>query len=82
MTKIKNEHLHFHICENKKHNPQYSYEALDYMNTSIGGYNNLIANGELKTLEERKQYFADKPIGKMTAQDEEVWNIILDFIKR
>ena len=82
VMKIKNEHLHFHICENKKHNPQYSYEALDYMNTSIGGYNSLIASSELKTLEERKQYFADKPIGKMTAQDEKVWHIILDFIKR
>ena len=81
VMKIKNDHLHFHICENKKHNPQYSYDALDFMNSSIGGYNYLIANNELKTLEERKAYFADKPIGRMTEQDHTVWNIILDFIK-
>ena len=81
VMKFYNSHLMFYICEGKKHNPNYSQEGLDFMNMAIGGYNNLLAKGELKTLEEKKQYFADKPIGKMTAQDENVWNKILEFIK-
>ena len=81
VMKLNNPHLHFLICEGKKHNPNYSQEGLDYMNMAIGGYNSLLAKGELKTLEEKKQYFSDKPIGKMTAQDKDVWNKILEFIK-
>ena len=82
VTKIKNSHLEVHTYEGKKHNPNYSKEALDFMNTTMGGYYQLLSDGQLTTLEERKQYFSDKPIGKMTAQDEEVWKIILDFIER
>lgn len=81
VMKYNNPHLKFYICEGKKHNPNYSKEGLDYMNMAIGGYNSLLAKGELKTIEEKKQYFSDKPIGKMTAQDDAVWNKILEFIK-
>ena len=80
VMKLNNPHLSFDICEGKKHNPNYSLEGLDFMNMAIGGYNSLLAKGELKTLEEKKQYFADKPISKMTAQDEVVWKKILGFI--
>lgn len=79
--KIKNSHLKLYTYENKKHNPNYSKEALDFMNMTMGGYYQLLREGKLETLEERKKYFSDKPIGKMTAQDNDVWKIILDFIK-
>ena len=45
----------------------YSTEALEKMNTWIGTYNRLIKEKQLKTTEEKKAYFADKPIGEMTA---------------
>ena len=51
------------------------------MNMAMGGYFQSLRDGKLTTLEERKQYFADKLIGKMTDQDKDVWKIILDFIK-
>ena len=66
---------------NKRHNPQYSYEALRTMNAWIGGYNQLVSEKQLNTLEERKSYFADKPIAQMTEQDPEIFNKIIRFIE-
>lgn len=81
VAKIKNPCLRIYTYEGKKHNPNYSKEGLEYMNMAMGGYFQSLRDGKLTTLEERKQYFADKPIGKMTDQDKDVWKIILAFIK-
>ena len=67
-------------AEHKRHNPQYSAEALEMMNEWIGGYNRLIREKQLTTAEEKKAYFADKPIGRMTAQDPAVYEEILRLI--
>lgn len=68
-------------AEHKRHNPQYSAEALETMNEWIGGgYNRLIREKQLTTAEEKKAYFADKPIGWMTAQDPAVYEEILRLI--
>ena len=80
VMKLGNPNIKVLTYEGRKHNPNYSMAAVEFMNESIGGYNSLVAKGELKTLEERQAYFADKPIGKMTEQDPKVWNNILNFI--
>ena len=49
---IANPNVRVITVENKKHNPQYSKEALDTMNAWIGGYNRLIQEKKLQTLEE------------------------------
>ncbi len=67
--------------EQKKHNPQYTKEALDNMNAWIGEYNRLVKEKTLETLEEKKAFFSDKPIGRMTAQDPAVYEEILRFIE-
>ena len=67
--------------EGKKHNPNYSMDAIKNMNTWMGQYFSLIRQGELKTLEERKNFFLDKPISKMTEQDPEIMDLVLDFIR-
>ena len=36
---------------------------------------------QLETPEARKEYFSDKPIGRMTEQDPAVWDEIISFIK-
>ncbi len=81
VMRLNNPNLSFKIVEGKKHNPNYSYDAIKNMNEWMGGYFNLINKGELKSLEERKNYFSDKPIGKMTEQDKEIWELILHFIR-
>ncbi|MBR4768801.1 MAG: alpha/beta hydrolase, partial [Lachnospiraceae bacterium] len=56
-------------AEGKKHNPQYTSEALAAMNAWIGGYSRLVKEKKLRTPEERKAYFADKPVDRMTDLD-------------
>ena len=80
VMKINNPHLSFKIVTNKKHNPNYSSDAIKNMNEWLSQYYSLISKGELKNIEEKKNYFLDKPISQMTHQDEEIWDVILKFI--
>ena len=80
VRKMNNPNVRVIAVEGKKHNPNYSAEALETMNAWMGEYNRLIAAKELSTPESRKGYFADKPIGRMTAQDSAVFGEILRFI--
>ncbi len=66
--------------QNKKHNPQYTPEALSLMNGWVSGYYRLMRENKDVTLEERKAFFTDKDIAKMTAQDPAVFDEILRFI--
>ena len=67
--------------ENKSHLPHYTKESLDTMYSWIGQFNRKVAAKELVTLEQKKDYFANKPIADMTGQDPEVFKMIFDFIK-
>ena len=80
VIKAANPNIRSVTVNNKKHNPQYSFEALRKMYAWIGEYNRLTKTKQLTTLEERKGYFADKPIAEMTEQDPEILAKILDFI--
>ena len=64
----------------KKHNPNYTKEAVDLMTNTINRYNALIADKTLDTLEKRQEYFKDITAFDMTTQDENVWSIIFDFL--
>lgn len=81
VAKLNNPHIVIHAVENKKHNPNYSMDALIFMNNSMYGYNKLLSENKEATLEQRKEYFKDKPIEKLTAQDPDIFKLILDFIK-
>jgi len=81
VQKINNPNIKLVTVENKKHNPQYTLEALNTMNLWIGEYNRKVNEKHLETIESRKAYFEDKPIGRMTEQDPEVYEEILRFIK-
>lgn len=77
--KINNPNLSFKIVDGKKHNPNYSIDAINYMNAWMGEY--FMRQDELRTKEDKQNFFADKPIAKMTEQDPEIMGLILDFIK-
>ena len=81
VRKIGNPNVRVITAEHKKHNPQYSTEALETMNAWIGGYERLLREKQLETPEARKAYFADKPVARMTAQDSAVYEEILRFIE-
>lgn len=81
VEKAGNPNVRLITVNNKRHNPQYSADALRTMNAWIGGYNKLISEKQLNTLEERRAYFADKPIARMTEQDPEIFDKIISFIE-
>lgn len=78
--KLGNPNVRVITVEGKQHNPQYSREAVAAMNAWIGEYQRLIGARQLTTPEEKRAYFADKPIGAMTKQDPAVYEEILRFI--
>ena len=78
---LNNPNLSFLIVNNRKHNPNYTDEAVKYMNDTFATYQKLIRNKILDTDEKRIKFFEDKSILKMTEQDKSVINTILEFIK-
>lgn len=80
VLKLHNPNVKVITFEHKKHNPQYTDEALALMNAWVGEYTRLVREKKLETPEAKKAFFADKSIGRMTAQDPAVYKEILDFI--
>ncbi len=76
-----NERLEFLVEEDKKHNPTYTTEALAFMRNSFAEYERLVKDGTLKTDEEKRAFFSDKPAAKMTVQDPRVMDRVVQFIK-
>lgn len=80
VQRIDNPNVRLITVEHKKHNPQYRLEALETMNAWIGAYERLVREKQLVTLEQKRAYFADKPIARMTEQDPAVYAEILRFL--
>ena len=59
-------------------NAKLDYDEYNYSDAIIDG---TVNNENIMSDEERKNYFLDKPISKMTEQDEEIWELILNFIQ-
>lgn len=76
-----NDNLSFLTVDGRKHNPNYTPEALAFMQESFGTFNRLVAEGKLQTLEEKRAFFAERPAAKMTVQDDAVMGEVVRFIK-
>ena len=81
VLKLGNQNLRVVTLQRKKHNPQYTDEALARMNEWIGEYSRLVQAKELVTLEAKRAYFADKPVSRMTEQDPAVCEEIFRLIR-
>jgi hypothetical protein len=81
VQRLGNPNVRVVTVEHKKHNPQYTVEALETMNAWMGEYYRLIETKQLPTLEDRQAYFAGKPVTRMTMQDHAVYNEIVRFIE-
>lgn len=79
--KIDRPNLHFRLEYNKAHNPHYTEEAVEYLNSFFFEYQKGIASGKLDTFEKKKAYMEKADIVKMTQQDTDVWAEILDILK-
>lgn len=81
VEQIKNTNIKTIKLENRKHNPNYTEAAINYMNEVFGKYNSLTSEGKIKTDEDRINYFKDVSLAKLVEQDQDISAQILDFIK-
>lgn len=66
----------------RKHNPNYTEDAVFYMNEVFGQYNYLVKKKKIKTDEEKVNYFKDVSLYRLTAQNEDLFDQIDSFIKK
>ena len=66
----------------RKHNPNYTETAINYMNEVFGEYNRLAKYKKFQSDEERIAYFKDVSIEKLTEQDEALFDEIDSFISK
>lgn len=81
LKKNKNQNLSFLILNDRLHNPNYSKEAVDYLNKTLTAYNKMVKNNKFKSTEDRREWMRNKSLEKMTEQDEEVIDKIANFIE-
>lgn len=65
---------------NKKHNPNYSESAIQYMDKVFGEYNRLLKEKKIKTDSDRIEYFKDVSFPRLVEQDPVIIKAIVDFI--
>ena len=82
MKHVKNNNIEFLLFDNRKHNPNYTLDALSYMNETFVSYNNMVRSGDLETLDDKVNYMKSKDIFKMTNQDKEVWDRIIKHLEK
>ena len=75
-----NSHIQTIRLNNRKHNPNYTEAAINYMNEVFGGYTRLAKYKKIQSDEERTAYFKDVSLNKLTEQDEELFDRIADFL--
>ena len=64
----------------RKHNPNYTEDAVSYMNEVFGKYQQLIRDKVIKTDEDKINYFKDISLERLTTQDEIMFDEIVKFM--
>lgn len=75
------ENVKFILENNKWHNPNYTKEAVEYLNSYVGKKTELMKKGLLVTKEQKKEFISSYDWDKMTKQDDKVWNEIISWLK-
>lgn len=78
---INNPSIKIHKLKDRKHNPNYTDDAVKYLNDIFGEYYDLIDKKVIKTDEDKINYFKDVSIDRLTEQDEKIIDEIINFIK-
>ena len=80
VEEINNPNIKLLKLNGRKHNPNYTDEAVKYMNEVFGNYNYLIKTKKIKSNADKISYFKDVSIEKLTEQDQDVFKQIFDYI--
>lgn len=76
-----NPDVQYRISGDRKHNPNYTQDAVRYMNDIFAVFNQEVKDGKLKTLEDKQRYFSDADWFRMTEQDDAFWDDVVSFLK-
>lgn len=79
--KLKNSKVSYLFVDHKKHNPNYTVLAVEYMNHIFNTYYAGLKKGLYDTDEKKNKYFEKVDWNKMTEQDLTIWEQIFNFIK-
>ncbi len=75
-SRVDNPNVSYLEVEGKFHNPNYTADAVAYMQQTFGEYQSLLKAKKLRTLEEKKAFMNLRDFRRMTEQDPEVWSAI------
>jgi dipeptidyl aminopeptidase/acylaminoacyl peptidase len=73
------ENVKFLFVTNKGHNPNYTEEAVKYLD-EFGAARAKLARNKKTTKEEKAKFVASYDWKRMTEQDESVWNVIFEHL--
>lgn len=75
------ENIEFMLVNNKGHNPNYTEDAVKYLNEYVSIKTKLMKKKKLKTKEQQEKFVSSYDWDRMTKQDELVWNKIFSHLK-
>ena len=75
-----NPHIKTIKMEGRKHNPNYTEAAVQYMNQVFGAFNRRVMDKKIASDDERIAYFKDVSIARLTEQDQKLFDQIFAFI--
>ena len=75
------ENVKFLFVTNKGHNPNYTEEAVKYLD-EFGKARVKLVRTKNVTAEDKKKFVASYDWKKMTEQDESVWNVIFEHLDK
>ena len=76
--RVDNPNVTYLEVEGKFHNPNYTADAVAYMQQSFGEYQALLKQKKLRTYDEKKAFMDLRDFRRMTEQDPEVWTAIFN----
>ena len=76
------ENIDFLLVKNKGHNPNYTEDAVKYLAEFTAAQGKATKNKQLETAEQKKAFVDSFDWDRMTAQDEDVWEKILECLAK
>jgi len=80
-TAIKRENIKFLKVTGKRHNPNYTEDAVKYKDAFFADYTAAVKKKQLITDEQKSVFKSKYDWNRMTEQDMSVWKVIFDFLE-
>lgn len=75
------QNIRFYVTENKRHNPTYTCDAVEYKDDFFAQFQKLVKKKKLETKAQQEAFMETFDWWRMTEQDENVWDVIVSHLK-